>query len=174
MARPKKLTKKQQAIWEQFLAEYKAKQRAEDQQKIEQINRQDAESRARKKAEYEAAYPPGFLYTRDVMGVEIVPGTTNIWRRIRPKGIRGPLKGSGFVNETNKREAIEFLISTGREVAKHERPTKDNVGLQFQGKYGITGRSTREAREKAIDRLIQTYNPAWTWKKNILPRILQK
>jgi hypothetical protein len=184
MARQKKPSKKRQAELEAEAARInalpiyeaaraRAEEQAEFEQRIKEISLQDAEINARKKAAYEAAQPLGWSYTRNVMGMEPVPGTTDRWRRIRPKGIRGPLKGSGVINDTNKWKILDMMIEYGREIVDGDDwPTKYGVAQRFS-KYGISGRDQVTA-EKAIDRLIKKCDPSWTWKNDILPRIRKK
>lgn len=85
----------------------------------------------------------------------------------RPKG--------GIVNESNKKEAFDFLLSRARAVHSYGQLSKHRVARAFGGNYNIRadGYSCIDkcAGCKAIDRLIKQYNPEWTWRDNVLPLI---
>jgi hypothetical protein len=90
--------------------------------------------------------------------------------RPNPKRRRGPKPGSGRINETNKWDALEFLIKKGSELPEQQH-TKHQVAAACQGEYGISGRS-KLAAEKAIDRLLEICDHQ-NWTKDILPRMKQ-
>jgi hypothetical protein len=116
MARQKKLSKAQVereaarilALPAIQAALAQAKEQAEFEQKVQQHTDYEMQRRARVRAENEAAYPPGYLFTRDTMGIEPVPGKTDRWRRRR--GRKRGTTGKGRTPDRSP-EAFEKLLT---------------------------------------------------------------
>ena len=96
-------------------AEEAARIQAEFEQKVQEIARQETEIRRRKAAEYAAAYPPGFLYTRDVLGIEPIPGTDR-WRRRK-----GRKKGQKKNQRPNRCRSLADIEKAIREIWKNDK-----------------------------------------------------
>ena len=99
----------------------------------------------------------------------------------RVEGNGGRPSGSGYVNEDNKRDALNLVIRTGRKIySSNGESSKHRVAVACSSiwpspSYGISAAGQKCYNKcagcQAIDRLIKTYNPNWTWRDDILPRI---